>query len=95
MLVFDLRSLSSAAATVDGVLESGDPVWQEQDTVPVAGVRVTGRLSQAGPARYYFSGRLAGTVHGECRRCLTDVEAPTISKILMCSCSTRGRMASI
>lgn len=73
MLVFDLRELSSGAATVDDVLESGDPVWQEHDKIPVAGVRVTGRLSSAGSGRYYFSGRVAGTVHGECRRCLTDV----------------------
>jgi uncharacterized protein len=74
MLVFDLRSLSSAAATVDDVLDSGDPVWEEHDAVPVAGVRVTGRLSQAGSGRYYFSGKLAGTYHGECRRCLTGVD---------------------
>lgn len=74
MLVFDLRSLSSAAATVDDVLESSDPVWQEHDTIPAQGVRVTGRLSSAGSGRYYFSGRVAGTVHGECRRCLTDVD---------------------
>ncbi len=74
MLVLDLRSLATAAVTVDDVLPSADPVWQEQDAVPKDGVRVTGRVSAAGAARYYFSGRLSGVLHGECRRCLTDVD---------------------
>jgi DUF177 domain-containing protein len=74
MLVFDLRSLTSTAATVDDVLPSDDPVWEDHDTIPTDGVQVAGRLSSAGANRYYFSGRLAGTVHGECRRCLTSVD---------------------
>lgn len=74
MLVFDLRDLASAAAAVDDVLPSTDPVWEEADRLPTEGVHVTGRLSSAGPGRFYFSGRVAGRSGGECRRCLQPVE---------------------
>jgi uncharacterized protein len=77
MLSFDLRALDAHAIAVDGVLPPDDPVWIESDPRPAAeGVRVTGRLSTAGPGRYYFSGALDGAVDAECRRCLTDVRAP-------------------
>ena len=74
MLVFDLRSLAAAAATVEDVLPPDDPVWQAEDSPPVDGVAVKGRLSTAGPGRFYFSGQIAGTLHAECRRCLAEVE---------------------
>lgn len=73
MLSFDIRSLASKAVHVDGVLAADDPVWQDDDTRPSAPVHVVGRLSAAGPDRYYFSGRFEGEAAGECRRCLTDV----------------------
>jgi len=76
MLVFDLRTLASTAAQVHDTLPTDDPVWQELDTRPVDGVQVTGRLSAAGPGRFYFSGQLAGTARGDCRRCLTEVTVP-------------------
>ncbi|HWZ60251.1 MAG TPA: DUF177 domain-containing protein [Gemmatimonadaceae bacterium] len=76
MLVFDLRTLASAAAQVHDVLPTDDPVWTELDNRPVDGVQVTGRLSAAGPGRFYFSGQVSGTARGECRRCLTEVTAP-------------------
>jgi uncharacterized protein len=74
MLVFDLRALASVAATVDDVLPVGDPVWQDGDRRPAGDVRVVGRLSSAGPGRFYFSGSIAGAVRDECRRCLQEVE---------------------
>jgi len=73
MLSFDIRSLASKAAHVDGLLAANDPVWQDEDTRPSTPVRVTGRLSAAGADRYYFSGHLEGEAAAECRRCLTDV----------------------
>jgi len=76
MLVYDLRSLATTAAQVNGVLPTDDPVWVDGDARPVDGVHVTGRLSAAGPGRFYFSGRVAGTARLECRRCLTDVVVP-------------------
>ena len=58
------------------MLAADDAVWTEDDPRPNGGVRVTGRLSGAGPGRFYFSGELEGVVDGECRRCLTAVSAP-------------------
>jgi hypothetical protein len=72
MLSFDIRSLQSAAAAVDGELAPDDAIWQEGDPRPATPVHVVGRLSTAGPGRYYFSGRIEGTVSSECRRCLAD-----------------------
>ena len=70
MLSIDIRSLESHAAAVDGELASGDAVWEENDARPRDGVRLTGRLSRAGGDRYYFSGRISGTLEMPCRRCL-------------------------
>jgi uncharacterized protein len=74
MLSFDIGSLQSHAAAVDGELAPDDDIWQEGDLRPARPIRVSGRLSAAGPGRYYFSGRLVGDVSTECRRCLADVD---------------------
>lgn len=76
MLSFDLRALEERAATVDAALAPTDPVWEAGDPLPAGPIRVSGRLSSAGPDRFYFSGRIEGTAQGECRRCLTDVSTP-------------------
>ena len=73
MLSFDIRALETQAASVEGELPADDPIWEEGDTRPETAIDVTGRLSAAGPGRFYFSGRLQGTVAAECRRCLADV----------------------
>jgi uncharacterized protein len=73
MLSFDIRSLESHAAHVDGRLEPDDPVWESGDVRPTEPIKVTGRLSAAGPSRFYFSGRLLGKTEIPCRRCLTEV----------------------
>lgn len=73
MLSIDIRSLDSQAARVDAVLSRDDAVWEDDDVRPTDGVHVTGRLSRAGSDRYYFSGRLEGTVATQCRRCLEPV----------------------
>jgi uncharacterized protein len=76
MLSFDLRSLESQAARVDGTLAADDAVWVEGDVRPVGSIHVTGRLSSAGSERFYFSGHLEGVARDTCRRCLVDVETP-------------------
>jgi uncharacterized protein len=76
MLSFDIRALEAQAEHVDGELSPADEVWQASDPLPQSPLRVTGRLSAAGPDRFYFSGRIAGTAQGECRRCLADVTTP-------------------
>jgi uncharacterized protein len=73
MLSFDIRSLDARAATVDGQLAPDDDVWQEGDTRSDGPIDVTGRLSSAGAGRYYWSGRIGGTLEVACRRCLEPV----------------------
>jgi uncharacterized protein len=73
MLSFDIRSLESEAAHVEGHLDPDDGVWEDGDARPTKPLRVEGRLSSAGPARFYFSGRIEGEAEVPCRRCLTDV----------------------
>ncbi|HEY4217555.1 MAG TPA: DUF177 domain-containing protein [Gemmatimonadaceae bacterium] len=75
MLSFDIRSLDSHAAVVDDELSATDPVWEENDPKPIGAVHVTGRLSVAGPGRYYWHGRIDGDVALECSRCLNDTSA--------------------
>ncbi len=72
MLSFNIRSLEQHAITVDGLLDADDEVWQEGDPRPTEPVKVTGRLSHAGPGRFYWSGRIEGEMGGTCRRCLRD-----------------------
>ena len=75
MLSFPTQTVSAGAVQVTGVLDPDDRVWLEGDPRPEAeGVKVSGRLSVAGPGRYYFSGTLGGFVTHECRRCLRDVK---------------------
>ncbi len=76
MLSFDLTTLGSHAIQVDGELGSDDPIWGDTEAKPAAGVHVTGRLSSAGSDRFYFSGDLAGSIAGSCRRCLKPVTLP-------------------
>lgn len=75
MLSFDIRSLESHAATVDEWLSPEDSVWEAGDPKPSKPVRVTGRVSAAGPGRFYWHGRLEGDVEMPCRRCLADASA--------------------
>lgn len=74
MLSFDIRTLDSSAAQVSSVLSTSDEIWGADDLRPLDGVKVEGRLSAAGGDRFYFSGRISGTVQLDCRRCLTGVE---------------------
>ncbi|MGH7616311.1 MAG: YceD family protein [Gemmatimonadaceae bacterium] len=75
MLSFDIRSLESHAAIVDEDLSADDPVWEEGDSKPIGAAHVTGRLSAAGPGRFYWHGRIDGDVGLECSRCLSDTTA--------------------
>lgn len=72
MLSFDIRSLTEHAVTVDDTLPTDDPVWMEGDAVPSEPIRVKGRLSSAGPGRFYWHGTIEGDVALACRRCLGE-----------------------
>jgi uncharacterized protein len=75
MLSFDIRSLESHAAVVDEDLSAADPVWEEDDPNPDGAVHVAGRLSAAGPGRFYWHGKIDGNVTLECSRCLSEAHA--------------------
>src|SRR6266571_2158884 len=75
MLSFDIRSLVTQAAVVDEVLSGDDPIWEAGDPRPDGGLRVTGRLSAAGPGRFYWHGRIDGDLVLPCRRCLGEARA--------------------
>ncbi|MEP6990058.1 MAG: DUF177 domain-containing protein [bacterium] len=75
MLSFDIRSLTEHAAAVDATLSPDDPVWLEGDPRPSAPIQVRGRLSSAGPGRFYWHGTIEGEVSLPCSRCLSDTEA--------------------
>ena len=47
-------------------------MWVDGDVVPSAPVHVKGRLSSAGPGRFYWHGTIEGDVDLPCRRCLGD-----------------------
>ena len=81
MLSFDIRSIESHAAQVDGWLAPDDPVWEDADARPATPVHATGRLSTAGAGRYYWSGRIQGQAAVQCRRCLTAVSAPVAEDV--------------
>ena len=70
MLSFDIRSLESHAAVVDEDLSANDPVWEADDPKPEGAVARSGRLSAAGPGRFYWHGRSKANIALECSRCL-------------------------
>ena len=74
MLSFDIRSLETKAAQVDGLVGPDDPIWEKGDTRPSEPIHVKGRLSSASEGRFYFSGRLEGSLELPCRLCLEEVE---------------------
>jgi uncharacterized protein len=75
MLSFDIRSLAEHAVVVDDTLSADDPVWEDADPTPAEPLHVKGRLSAAGPDRFYWHGSIEGTVRLSCTRCLGDTEA--------------------
>ena len=75
MLSFDIRSLESHAVVVDEELSASDAIWEADDPKPTTAVHVMGRLSSAGPGRFYWHGRIEGEVTLECSRCLAEARA--------------------
>jgi len=74
MLSFDIRSLETKAVHVEGSIPPEDSIWEAADTRPSEPIRVTGRLSSAGEGRFYFTGRIAGSIELPCRLCLDEVD---------------------
>lgn len=93
MLSFDIRSLREHAVNVDADLETTDPVWQEGDPRPADSVHVYGRLSAAGPDRFYWHGHIAGEAVSECRRCLTETRQPVEEEVHLVFAEAEGEGA--
>ena len=82
MLSFPTQVVSAGAVQVSGILDQADAVWLEGDAKPEEdGVRVSGRLSAAGPGRYYFSGAISGSVRQVCGRCLGEAGAAVAADV--------------
>lgn len=80
MLSFDIRSLTEHAVTVDDELSPDDAVWTDEDARPSKPIRVMGRLSSAGPGRFYWHGTIEGEVALACRRCLNDASGHVLEE---------------
>jgi uncharacterized protein len=76
MLQVDVRDLHDGPVETVGQLDGTDPTFAGLSLGLNGPVQVTGRLSQTGDQEYFWHARLRGTLHGSCRRCLTDVTYP-------------------
>ncbi len=74
MLRVDIRDLQRGPVRTVGELRADDPAFEGLDLHLVGPVSVTGQLQATGAGEYLWRGRVRGTMQGECRRCLTDVE---------------------
>jgi len=81
MLSFDLNSLESHAVMVNGRLSADDTIWGLDEARPIDAIHVVGRLSSAGGSRFYFSGKIEGSISTTCRRCLTPLAVPVTAEV--------------
>lgn len=81
MLRFDLRELAIGPVDTQAEMAPQDPLFEGLHVTLAAPVRVDGRLQGTGEGRYYWHGHLHTTVAGECRRCLTPVQAPVAIEV--------------
>ncbi|MBI3981405.1 MAG: DUF177 domain-containing protein [Gemmatimonadetes bacterium] len=80
MLRVDLRALDRGPVETTATVKPDDPALHDVGFALAEPVRVSGRLSAAGPGQFYWSARLVTSIAASCRRCLKDitvaVEAP-------------------
>ena len=74
MLRVDIRELQGGPVRTVGELQPDDPAFDGLNLDLVGPVSVTGQLQATGAGEYLWRGHVHGTMHGECRRCLTDVQ---------------------
>jgi DUF177 domain-containing protein len=74
MLRVDIRDLQRGPVRTVGELSSDDPALGGLGLNLVGPVSVSGQLQTTGPGEYLWRGRVHGTMQGECRRCLADVQ---------------------
>ena len=76
MLRVDLRELARGPVETRGELKQDDPALEGTDISLREPVQVSGRLQAIGEGRFYWQGKAATVIQGECRRCLTPVSTP-------------------
>ena len=76
MLRVDLRELARGPVETRGELKQDDPALDGTDISLREPVVVSGRLQAIGEGRFYWQGKAATVIQGECRRCLTPVATP-------------------
>ena len=74
MLRIDLRAVDESPIDVSGTIAVDDSVFDEVDLDLRKPVQVSGRITRAGPGRFYWRGRIGTSIGGECRRCLAALE---------------------
>jgi DUF177 domain-containing protein len=73
MLRVDIRDLQRGPVRTVGQLQPDDPAFEGLDLDLVGPVSVNGQLQTTGDGEYLWRGKVQAVMHGECRRCLTDV----------------------
>jgi uncharacterized protein len=74
MLRVDIRDLQRGPVPTVGELATDDPAFEGLDLNLAGPVAVTGQLQATSPEEFLWRGKIQGTIQGECRRCLADVE---------------------
>ena len=73
MLRIDLSALRNGPIDMAQTVPADDSALEGLEFQLDGGVRLSGRLSETGPGRYYWHGQLLAQVSQPCRRCLTSV----------------------
>lgn len=73
MLRVDLRDLQRGPVRTVGQIPADDPAFQWLGLDLAGPVAVQGQLQATGEGEYLWRGSIRGAMHGECRRCLTDL----------------------
>jgi len=76
VLRVDLRDVQKGPVHTVGNVPPDDPVFEGLELEFAGPVDVNGQLQKTGTGEYLWRGQLHAVMHGECRRCLTDVERP-------------------
>ena len=73
MLLFDLRAVQARPVETTAIIAAGDPLFDGLGFRLRQPVEVGGRLTESGPSRYYWHGKLTTSIAATCRRCLVPV----------------------
>ena len=81
MLRIDLTALRKGPVATAAEIPRDGSLFQDLGFVLSEPVHLRGRLTQSGPARYYWRAELSTTITTTCRRCLTPVTVPVCAAV--------------